>query len=183
MVWYENKRYTHRPMGQNWEPRNKHIQRELKVKVKVKSLSRVRLFATPWTVAYQAPPSMGFSRQEYWSGLSFPSPRDLPDPGIKPGSPEFQANALTSEPPGKQIIWKDPDAGKDWGQEEKRVTEDEIVGWHHWLHGHGFAWTLGVGDGQGAWRAAIQGVAKSQTRLSNWTELKVLTINHSLIKS
>ena len=53
----------------------------------VKSLSRVRLFATPWTVANQAPPSMGFSRQEYWSGLPFPSPGDLPDPGMEPGSP------------------------------------------------------------------------------------------------
>ena len=63
--------------------------------------SRVRLFATPWTVAYQAPPSMGFSRQEYWSGLPFPSPGDLPDPGIKPGSPALQADALTSQPPGK----------------------------------------------------------------------------------
>ena len=70
-------------------------------KVKVKSLSRVRLFATPWTVAYQASPSMGFSRQEYWSGLPFPSPGDLPDPGIEPGSPALQADALTSEPPGK----------------------------------------------------------------------------------
>ena len=55
--------------------------------VKVKSLSRVRLFATPWTAAYQAPPSVGFSRQEYWSGLPFASPGDLPDPGIEPGSP------------------------------------------------------------------------------------------------
>ena len=71
------------------------------VKVKTKSLSRVRLFATPWTVAHQAPPSMGFSRQEYWSGLPFPSPGDLPDPGIKPRSPTLQADALTSEPPGK----------------------------------------------------------------------------------
>ena len=53
----------------------------------VKSLSRVQLFATPWTVAYYAPPSMGFSRQEYWSGLPFPSPEDLPDPGIEPTSP------------------------------------------------------------------------------------------------
>ena len=70
-------------------------------KVKVKSLSRVRLFATPWTVAYQAPPSMGFSRQEYWSGLPFPSPGDLPNPGIEPSSPAFQADTLTSEPPGK----------------------------------------------------------------------------------
>ena len=72
--------------------------------VKVKSLSRVRLFATPWTVAYQAFPSMGFSRQEYWSGLPFPSPGDLPDPGIGPGSPALEAGALTSEPPGKPHI-------------------------------------------------------------------------------
>ena len=56
-------------------------------KVKVKSLSPVRLFATPWTVAYQDPLSMGFSRQEYWSGLLFPSLGDLPNPGIKPRSP------------------------------------------------------------------------------------------------
>ena len=64
------------------------------------SLSRVQLFATPWTVAYQAP-SMRFSRKEYWSGLPFPSPEDLPDPGIEPGSPALQADALLSEPPGK----------------------------------------------------------------------------------
>ena len=70
---------------------------------KVKSLSRVRLFATPWTIAYQAPLSMGFSRQEYWSGLPFPSPRDLPNPGIKPGSPALQTDALPSEPPGSPI--------------------------------------------------------------------------------
>ena len=73
----------------------------MKVKVKVKSLSPVQLFATPWTVADQASPSMGFSRQEYWSGLPFPSPGDLPDPGIEPGSPTLEADALTSEPPGK----------------------------------------------------------------------------------
>ena len=69
--------------------------------IEVKSLSRVRLFATPWTVAYQAPQSMEFSRQEYWSGLPFPSPGDLPNPGIEPGSPVLQADALPSEPPGK----------------------------------------------------------------------------------
>ena len=67
--------------------------------MKVKSFSSVQLFVTPWTVAYQASPSMGFSRQEYQSGLPFPSPGDLPDPGIKPGSPELQADALPSEPP------------------------------------------------------------------------------------
>ena len=66
-------------------------------------LSRVRLFATPWTVAHQAPPSMEFSRQEYWSGLPFPSPGDLPDPGIEPGSPALQADALPSEPPGNRV--------------------------------------------------------------------------------
>ena len=70
----------------------------------MKSLSRVQLFATPQTVAHQAPPSMGFSRQEYWSGLPFPSPEDLPDPGIERGSPALQADASPSEPPGRSII-------------------------------------------------------------------------------
>ena len=67
------------------------------------SLSRARLFVTPWTVVYKAPLSVEFSRQEYWSGLPFPSPGDLPNPGIKPGSPALQAEALPSEPPGKQL--------------------------------------------------------------------------------
>ena len=67
----------------------------------MKALSRVRLFVTPWTVAHQAPQPMGFSRQEYWNGWPFPSPGDLPDPGIEPRSPALQADALTSEPPGK----------------------------------------------------------------------------------
>ena len=74
------------------------------MKVKVKSLSHVQLFATPWTVAYQAPPSTGFSRQECWSALPFPSPGDLPDPGIEPGSPALWADALPSEPPGKPKV-------------------------------------------------------------------------------
>ena len=67
----------------------------------VKSLSRVRLFAIPWTIAYQAPSPMEFSRQEYWSGLSFPSLGDLPNPGIEPRSPTLQAGALLSEVLGK----------------------------------------------------------------------------------
>ena len=65
------------------------------------TLSHVRLFVTPWTVAYLAPPSMGFSRQEYCSGLPFPSPGDLPEPGIKPRSPTLQTDDLPSEPTGK----------------------------------------------------------------------------------
>ena len=83
-----------------------------KWKVKVKSLSRVRPSVTPWTAAFQAPLSMGFSRQEYWSGLPLPSPGDLPNPGIKPGSAALQADSLPSEPPGKpqnsyllDLIW------------------------------------------------------------------------------
>ena len=70
----------------------------------MKSLSHVRLFATPLTVAYQAPQSMEFSRQEYWSGLPFPSPGGLPNPGIEPGSPALQADALLSEPPGLEVL-------------------------------------------------------------------------------
>ena len=67
-------------------------------------LSRVRLFATPWTIAHQAPLSVGFSRQEYWSGLPFPSPGNLPDPGIKTVSPAFTDGFFTTEPPGKLIF-------------------------------------------------------------------------------
>ena len=69
----------------------------------VKSLGHVRLFATPWTVAYQGPLSMGFSRQKYWSGLPFPSPGDLPNLGIEPWVSVLWADALLSEPPGKKI--------------------------------------------------------------------------------
>ena len=78
-----------------------HYGEQYKVKVKVKSLSRVRFFVNAWTVAHQAPPSMGFSRQEYGSGLPPPSLGSLSDPGIEPRSPALQADALTSEPPGK----------------------------------------------------------------------------------
>ena len=74
----------------------------------VQSFSRVQLFATPWTVAYQAPPSMGFSRQECWSGLPFPSPGDLPHPGIEPRSPALWADALPSEPLGNTCSLRAP---------------------------------------------------------------------------
>ena len=77
--------------------------RKVEKEKKEKSLSHVQLFATPWTVAYQGPLSMGFSRQEYWSGLPFPSPGDLPNPGIEPGSPALRADTLPSETPGKPL--------------------------------------------------------------------------------
>ena len=70
------------------------------------------------------------------------------------------------------LIWKDPDARKDWGQEEKGMTEGEMVGWHHRLNGNGFEWTPGVGDGQGGLVCSVHGVTKSRTQLSSWTKLK-----------
>ena len=76
----------------------------IKVKVNVKLLSRIQLFVTLWTVAYQAPPPMGFSRQEYWSGFPFPSPENLPNPRIEPWSLILQADTLPSEPPGDELI-------------------------------------------------------------------------------
>ena len=69
----------------------------------VQWLSCVRLFVAPWTVGHQAPLSMEFPRQEYWSGLPLPPPGDLPDPGIEPGSPALQVDSLPSEPPRNPI--------------------------------------------------------------------------------
>ena len=96
-------------------------------KVKVKSLSHARLFATSWTVAYQAPPSMGFSKQEYWSGLLFPSPGDLPDPGIKPRSPALQADALQSEQPGKSLYIH----LKEWYKKHLCILYPGLPWWSH----------------------------------------------------
>ena len=72
--------------------------------MKVKLLSCVRALATPWTAAYQAPPSRGFSRQEYWSGISCPPPGDLPNPGIKPRFPTLADRFFTTESPAKPLI-------------------------------------------------------------------------------
>ena len=98
---------------------------------------------------------------------------------IKEISPEYsleglrqKAEALILWPPDENwLIGKDPDAGKDWRQEEKGITEDDMVGWHHRLSGHVFEQAPGVGDYREAWHAAVHGVAKSRTRLSDWTEL------------
>ena len=89
----------------------------------MKSLSCVQLFATPWTIVYQAPPSMGFSRQDYWSGLLFPSPGELHNPGIEPGTPALQADALPSEPPGKPKL----------GAYRGILTRSVEVQWHAML--------------------------------------------------
>ena len=94
----------------------------LSMNVNVKQHSHVQLFATPWTVASQAPLSMGFSRQEYGSGLPFPSPRDLPNPGIEHGSPASQTDALPSEPPGKSNLRR---------AEIKRKKEFALEAWEN----------------------------------------------------
>ena len=88
----------------------------------MKSLSRVQLFVNSWTVARQAPLSMGFSRQEYWTGLPFSSPGDLPDPGIKPRSPTLQANSLPFELPGN------PNRGLDIEKEIEKDRDDSDRG-------------------------------------------------------
>ena len=104
---------------------------QLVKKVKVKSLGHVWLFVTPWTVAYQASPSMEFSRQEYWNGLPFPSPGDPPNPGIEPGSSALQADTLPSKPPRKppamwetwvwSLGWEDP-------LQKEKATHSSILG-------------------------------------------------------
>ena len=73
------------------------------------------------------------------------------------------------------LIGKDPDAGKDWGQEEKGTTEDEMAGWHHWLKGHGFGWTPGVGDGQGGLTCCGSWGHKESdtTEWLTWTEIYI----------
>ena len=92
----------------------------------MKSLSRVLLFPTPWTVAYQAPPSVGFSRQENWSGLPFPSPGDLPNPGIEPGSPALEkAMAIHSNALAWKIPWtEEPDRLQTMGSQRVRHDSD-----------------------------------------------------------
>ena len=92
------------------------------------------------------------------------------------GRTDVEAATTILWPPDAKnwLVWKDPDAGKDWGQEEKGMTEDEIVGWHHRLNGHGSGWTLGVGDGMGGLACCGSWGHKESdmTEQLNWTELK-----------
>ena len=91
------------------------------------------------------------------------------------GRTDVEAETPILWPPDAKswLIWKDPDAGKDWEQEEKGTTEDELVGWHHWLDEHGFGWTPGVGDGQGglACCGSWSRIESDTTEWLNWTEL------------
>ena len=91
-------------------------------------------------------------------------------PWIFIGRTDAKSEAPIHWPPNakSQLFGKDPNAGKDWGQEEKKATQDEIVVWHHQLNGHEFEQTPGVSEGQEAWYAAVHGVTKSWTHLSHW---------------
>ena len=93
------------------------------------------------------------------------------------GRTDVEAETPVLLPPDVKswLIWKDPDAGKDWGQEEKGMTEDEMIGWHHWLNGHGFGWTLGIGDGQGGLACCDSWGHKESdtTERLNWTEKNI----------
>ena len=91
------------------------------------------------------------------------------------GRTDVEASTPVVWPPDMKswLIWKDPDGGKDWGQEEKRTTEDGMVGWHHRVNGHGFGWTPGVGDGQGGlacWGSWVRKESNT-TEWLNWTDV------------
>ena len=125
----------------------------MKVKSESKLLSHVRLLATPWTAAYQAPPSMGFSRHEYWSGVPLPSPPVNPKGNqswIFTGRTDAEAEAPILWPPDAKnwFLRKDPDVGNG-RRKEKGMIEDEMDGWHHQLNGHEFEQNLGNGEEQG----------------------------------
>ena len=98
------------------------------------------------------------------------------------GRADAEAEDLVLLPPDVKnwLIGKDPDAGKDRRQEEKEMTEDEMVGWRHWFDGHEFEYTLGVGDGQGTLAWWNPWVGKSQTCLSNWKELMICVLCYSM---
>ena len=136
----------------------------------MKSLSRVRLFATRWTVAHQASPSMGYSRQEYWSGLPFPSPGDLLDPGIEPRSHVSCT--------GRWVLycWRHLDlpGGSDGKASACSAGDPGLI------PGLGRSSREGNGNplqysrlenpmDRGAWQATVHGVAKSRTRLNDFT--------------
>ena len=179
----------------------------MKVKSESEVASRVRFLAILWTAAYQAPASMGFSRQEYWSGVPLHSPEESWAPKnwcfctvvlkktlesplgckeIQPvhfkgdqswvfiGGNDAKAETPILWPPHAKswLIGKDPDVGRDWGQEEKGMTEDEMAGWHRRLDGCEFGWTLGVGDGQGGLMCCDSWDYKESdtTEWLNWTD-------------
>ena len=117
--------------------------------------------------------------EDYWESLGLQDIKPVNpkgnQSGIFIGRTHAEVETPIPWPPDVKswLIWKDADAGKDWRQEEKGMTEDEMVGWCHWLNGHGFGWTPGVGDGQGSLVCyGSWGHKESDTtEQPNWTEL------------
>ena len=105
-------------------------------------------------------------------------------PWIFMGRSDAEAGAPIFWPPDVKspLIGKAPVSEKDWGQEEKGVTEDEMVGWHHWLNGHEFEQTPGEMKNREAWHAAVHGIAKSQIQLSDWTTNYLTPIRMAIIR-
>ena len=103
----------------------------MRVQLRVRMLSHFQLFGISWTVAYQTPLCIKFSRQAYWSGLSFPSLGDLPDPQMEPGSPALQADALPTEPPGKSVsVWITTIRVDGTAKKENiGIKEEARIGW------------------------------------------------------
>ena len=103
------------------------------------------------------------------------------------GRSDVEAETPILGPPDSKswLIWTDPDVGKDWGQEEKGMTEEEMVGWHHRLNGHGFGWTPGVGNGQGGLASCSSWGCKESdtTEQLNWTDSKLSSLPRLQLKS
>ena len=126
-------------------------------------------------------------------GKAFKSPLDNKEvksvspkgnqPWIFSGSSDAKTEVPILWPPDEKswLIGKDPDAGKDWAQEEKRATEDEMFGWHHWLNGHEFDKLWKIVKDRGAWRATVHGITKSWTWLRDWTTAKECLENYCSI--
>ena len=137
---------------------------------RISRFSHVRLFVTPWTAAHQSPLSMGFSRQEYWSGLPFPSPGDLPDPGIEPVSPALEADALTSEPPGKprmaynqqiKFVWMAWEVRVQGVGKQHQVLKSKLFQWHTQAFKPGTSFWMVLGREELGWRENFQQGARS----------------------
>ena len=147
--------------------------------------THIPLCWTPWTVACQAPLSMGFSRQEYWNGLPYPYPGNLSNPGIECESPELQANSLSSEPPGKPQGDKNPFpfGCLPLGNSESFLPKWEmtfyITSTVKWKRKWQPTPVLlsGTSHDRRAWKATVYGVAQSQTQLSTHTP------THSTVKA
>ena len=150
-----------------------------------------------WELIYKE--SWALKNWCFWTMVlenTFESPLDCKEiPQVHPkvdqswvfiGGNDVEAETLKLWPPDVMswLIWKDPDAGKDWGQEEKGMKEDEMVGWHYRLNGHGFGWTPGVGNGQGGLACCSSQAHKESdtTEWLNWTESHLCVDHNKLWK-